>query len=378
VLLKVDSGPGRLNVDMLADRRLHGLYLVPGVPNTTHHTQETDQNYGIYKSSFRENLRLLSQCRFENLLTLQVCDLPLLVFGGECPSTGLLLRDAFSDAFSVERNLSCWKKCGAVPLTMAPLHTKHIRHEVPVGAAVVEEGQPEDDGVQQLRDLENINKFYCDLLTANGYDGSQLRKEAPTRSVLVAVTEANSRERVLAIKAAKTAGQLFHATGGRHLNSDDFFRARALAERDCAIKEVEQRKKALLKAVELENNARHLLTRKGNLVPENERNFNVADLKLLLKWKKVKASSFKKADLVMAYYNNPSPPNVQPWSDEDEMKLVALRSEDIDMKDTALGVATAQMARAVQQNLANLDPETRAQLKKALDDDGDDGLTGIL
>jgi hypothetical protein len=105
VLLKVDSGPGRLNIEMLADLRLHGLYLVPGVPNTTHQTQETDQNYGIYKSSFRENLRNLSQCRFENSLTLQVADLPLLVFGGECPSTGLPLRDAFSDAFSIERNL---------------------------------------------------------------------------------------------------------------------------------------------------------------------------------------------------------------------------------------------------------------------------------
>ena len=44
VILKVDSGPGRLNVEMLADLRLQGLYLVPGVPNTTHVTQETDQN----------------------------------------------------------------------------------------------------------------------------------------------------------------------------------------------------------------------------------------------------------------------------------------------------------------------------------------------
>jgi hypothetical protein len=29
VLIKVDSGPGRLNVEMLADLRLQGLYLVP-------------------------------------------------------------------------------------------------------------------------------------------------------------------------------------------------------------------------------------------------------------------------------------------------------------------------------------------------------------
>jgi hypothetical protein len=49
VILKVDSGPGRCNVEMLADLRLQGLYLIPGVPNTTAKTQETDQNYGLYK-----------------------------------------------------------------------------------------------------------------------------------------------------------------------------------------------------------------------------------------------------------------------------------------------------------------------------------------
>ena len=36
VMLKVDSGPGRLNVNMLATLRLQGVYLAPGVPNTTH------------------------------------------------------------------------------------------------------------------------------------------------------------------------------------------------------------------------------------------------------------------------------------------------------------------------------------------------------
>jgi hypothetical protein len=101
VLLKVDSGPGQLNVEMLADLRLHDFYLVPGVPNTIHQTQETDQNYGIFKSSFRENLHKISQCWLENPLTLRVCNLLLLVFGGECPSTGLVLRDFFSDSFSI-------------------------------------------------------------------------------------------------------------------------------------------------------------------------------------------------------------------------------------------------------------------------------------
>jgi hypothetical protein len=204
---------------------------VPGVPNTTHVTQETDQNYGIYKSSFRENLRNLSQCRFDKKESLKVCDLALCVFGGRCPSTGVVLRDAFSDAFSIERNLSCWHKCGAVPLTRAPLHSAAVRHEVPVGpaaAVALTTGEEEGDAIKKLRALETSNQFFCDLLTVNGLDGQQLRMDAPTRELYAAVTEPHSKERVLQLRNAKTAGQLFLATGGRHLNSDEFSSRRTL------------------------------------------------------------------------------------------------------------------------------------------------------
>jgi hypothetical protein len=56
VMVKVDSGPGRLNVNLLAGLCLLGFYLYPGVPNTTAVTQETDRNYGPFKGRFRANL----------------------------------------------------------------------------------------------------------------------------------------------------------------------------------------------------------------------------------------------------------------------------------------------------------------------------------
>ncbi len=46
VMIKVDSRPGRVNVELLAELQLIGLYLYPGLPNTTAVTQETDQDYG--------------------------------------------------------------------------------------------------------------------------------------------------------------------------------------------------------------------------------------------------------------------------------------------------------------------------------------------
>ncbi len=44
VLLKADSGPGWMNLNLLAKLRLLGFVLYPCVPNTTHVMQETDQN----------------------------------------------------------------------------------------------------------------------------------------------------------------------------------------------------------------------------------------------------------------------------------------------------------------------------------------------
>jgi len=56
VIIKVNSGPGRTNIAILAYIWGRGIYCYPGVPNTTHVTQETDQNYGLFKSDFRSNL----------------------------------------------------------------------------------------------------------------------------------------------------------------------------------------------------------------------------------------------------------------------------------------------------------------------------------
>ena len=56
VMVKVDSGPGRLNVNLLAKLCLLGFYLHPGVPNTTAVTQEIDRNYRPFKGWFRANL----------------------------------------------------------------------------------------------------------------------------------------------------------------------------------------------------------------------------------------------------------------------------------------------------------------------------------
>ena len=59
VVIKCDSGPGRLNPDLLAYLRYHSFFLYPGFPNTTAVLQKTDQSFGSFQSAIRTNLQLL-------------------------------------------------------------------------------------------------------------------------------------------------------------------------------------------------------------------------------------------------------------------------------------------------------------------------------
>jgi hypothetical protein len=59
VVIKGDSGPGRLNPILLAYLCFQGFILYPRVPNTTAVTQETDQSYGPFQSAVKTNLQLV-------------------------------------------------------------------------------------------------------------------------------------------------------------------------------------------------------------------------------------------------------------------------------------------------------------------------------
>ena len=118
VLIKIDSSPGRLNLTLLSSLRILGFVLYPGVPNTTLFTQETDQNYGLFKSIFRHNLDCITQLQADKNEAVSL--LPLIVglffWGGIDPETNNNIEgSAFASAFSRERCLAAWAKVGAAP-----------------------------------------------------------------------------------------------------------------------------------------------------------------------------------------------------------------------------------------------------------------------
>jgi len=189
-----------------------------------------------------------------------VSDLPLLVFGGYDCITKATLKNAFERAFSVERNLSCWKKCGAVPLTMLPLRSKDVRHHIAIN------GSPKTQEAHWLQIITALTLFHCNILTANGFMGAALSKGAPRlQKTPPAVTVPQSRERIVTIKDAKAAGQMFYATDDHHLNLNEFIQARELSKSLEEAKSIRDKKKNRLLLQETEKKAHQLLSEKGPL-----------------------------------------------------------------------------------------------------------------
>ena len=105
VAIIVDSGPGRVNSSMLVQLRIRGFYLIPGVPNTTHGTQATDVNYGIFKSVYQDHLVKMTEYRVRDesdKKTIHPNDILLMIFGGGPQEIDP--KNTFEDSFGFEKN----------------------------------------------------------------------------------------------------------------------------------------------------------------------------------------------------------------------------------------------------------------------------------
>ena len=169
VLVKIDSGPGQSNMELLARLQMKGIILYPGVPNTTSVSQETNQNYGQFKSVYRENLEnfAASRERTGKSTSANIGMIGMFVFGGIDPETGNEYKDAFQAGFSKEQNLSAWRKVGAAPLTRACLQDEQVRHDVC-------KNDEEDPMSAKLRKIQAMNNSSVYFLNSLGYNGDAL------------------------------------------------------------------------------------------------------------------------------------------------------------------------------------------------------------
>jgi hypothetical protein len=130
VMVKCDSGPGRLNVDLLARMKFLGFNLYLGVPNTTAVSQETNWNYGPFKTQFRKNLNEVIDARIKGNHSTSIAPhlVGLTTFGSVDLTSGHEVKiSAFEKGFSKEGCLSAWAKVGAAPLSMKCLEDEKVR-----------------------------------------------------------------------------------------------------------------------------------------------------------------------------------------------------------------------------------------------------------
>eukprot|EP00804_Cyclotella_cryptica_P024959 CCRYP_015507-RC/>CCRYP_015507-RC protein AED:0.06 eAED:0.04 QI:0/0/0/1/0/0/2/0/553 len=239
VIIKVDSGPGRMELGFLAEARTLGFIIYPGVLNTTAVTQETDQSYGPFKTQFKKKLKILSDSRL--IGNYSTC-LPPWMVGIVC--------SAFDIGFSKEQNCAVWKKCGAAPLTRACLqNNSQVRREI---------GDDDDAANTAMTHIQESNNISTHFLSRNGFDGNVFKdniKKVSRKSVTVR----HSTERIEKNQQATTHGNLIHATGGGHLTDDDIFLAAQKKVVETQIKELHRRKESAGKMLDVERKAREIL-----------------------------------------------------------------------------------------------------------------------
>ena len=336
VILKCDSGPGRLNLDLLADLRSDGFILFPGVPNTTAVSQETDQNYGPFKTQYCKNLDAVVDERLKKgkPTAMAPWQVGLLVYGGTDAETGLQVTSAFDAGFSRDACRNAWDKVGAAPLTRAALENKKVRKSLGDGSAEYQ---------AQLLEIQQANDIAVHSLTLDGYKGSCLQAtilEYPKTEMVT--EETDIAERLAKFETANTCGKLFSVNVAGHLTSDDMFLSGEKTWREKEKKRLTTEKNKRMRLMNIETKAKKVLEKKG----DDEKCFLGSDL-----------------DAVLAYYNCPKrntlanveekkrawgqmkakglvePAPCVPWTDEEELKLLEVSKECTDLMDTALGRA---------------------------------------
>ena len=367
IIIKVDSGPGRNNVMMLAKARVRGGMFFPGVPNSTALTQEMDvENFWRLKYWFRQNLLKIVQARYrmQKSTSIRPQLIGLLVFGGKDPETGEELSNAFEAAFSKSVNIKAWERVGAVPLTRHCLKSLKVRHELGKG------GEEDDPLAEEYRNMQTVNDMSVSWLNIHGFHGDHLRAKVKVNQVSIKepVTKPATKERVEAIMKAKSIGQLHFVIGDDHIANDDFMIASERKRREKILPKVkaEKKTKVAMQAIEEEG----LKIVEANKAVDD---LNKKELETLLCWYGTKKKNIpttnpaRKAMWKKIKDSGKPPPLISKWTDEDEERLKYFQKTDIDISETAVGRAERAFKEQAQSLVANMNEEDRGEFLQVVE-----------
>jgi hypothetical protein len=368
VLLKADSGPGRKNTELMAYLRVRGFYFIPGLPNSTHVTQEMELLIGELKSVFHSNLEKLTRGYLmrHRPIPSGAEIIGLLLFGGSFNYNEAVIDqqidEKFINAFQVagnkEKVRGYFEKIGFAPFTRNYLDNKRVRHD-----------SANDPFAEEYDDLEYHNTLACSILDVFGYNGSLLLAKINRKSREAIEQQPHTRpftlERAKALAGAVTHGQHFKVTGGHHLTSDDFMMADALGCLEKEQKAMTAERKARQKQQQQYEGALPLLEK-----PENS--LLAKDLDILLRFKlgELPGNLKTKAEKLCKWREIKDQPSLmlEPWTNEDEQRYNELMAKQVNLADTALGRQKEILRKQVISSVKTMTEEERRELRKVLDD----------
>ena len=296
-------------------------------------TQETDQNYGPFKTQFLSNLELIVDARLEKnkSLSLQPKFVGLPLFRGVDHKTELQVNlGAFQKGFAHLKCLAAWKKVStATPegITRACLNNPQVLKLL-----------GNDKDTNQLHwSVQAANDLAIHALIQAGYDAQWLKATLEKKEEERPITQSNTVKRQQALAGVHTHGGCFHVTGGIHITSDDFFISHEIGENEEACGDAEKDKKRQQQLQMTEERALAIIAQ-GKSVDL----LLVTELDALLAWHQVdKTKGAKKADKLETWkkilLDGQQPPEYEHWTEEDKERLLALCVTKIEMKDTQYG-----------------------------------------
>eukprot|EP00536_Pseudo-nitzschia_multiseries_P017708 jgi/Psemu1/52163/gm1.52163_g len=211
-----------------------------------------------------------------------------------------------------------------------------------------------------LLDLELCNSSAVNYLTEYGLKGEAFAAKAPQNNGKdkIASTKPGSKERILKIATARTAGQKFRITGGFVTNSYDIWKAKVLKERLNKIAVLKTTKARAAQFAKKKEAAEALVAKCGGEFAR----LGLQALKVVYEWKlgKKVGAGMKKEHVVAALVKakDDAPVGAVEWSEErDGAELERLEKEEIKMKETELGKAMAEKLEKCVRTIKEVTPE---------------------
>jgi len=232
--LKIDGGPGRLNLEMFAELHLKGVYLPKLWSVQVTALQEYININGISAKKNPPQQQLHEQSPDKHpspaLPSLNRSHYGILLSGKESSPT---LLPAFSNAFTKECCLKAWVTCSAIQLTWSTLNNPAVCHEVsstddtPDVSFTASSASEFDWTEATSKELEFQINNASDNLLKLGLDGEVFRTKAPRALVslhnrIPADDSEEERVKALADKGF-TLQMMFYTVGSTSISADKVF-----------------------------------------------------------------------------------------------------------------------------------------------------------